>query len=71
MPARTQNDTFWILNLEAKHRPAELHDSGVFAAVEVQLTEEAIFDIVQHVAMNSIRRTLTFQLEYNHTTVMT
>lgn len=50
--------------------PAELHDGCVFAAVEIQLTEETVFDVVEHVSMHSVRRTLTLQFENNHTTVM-
>lgn len=51
--------------------PAQLHDSSVFAAVEIQLAEEAVLDVVQHVAVHGISWTFTLQLEHNHTTVMT
>lgn len=51
--------------------PAQLHDRCVLAAVEVQLSEETVFDVVQHVSVNSVGRTLTLQLEHDHTTVMT
>lgn len=51
--------------------PAQLHDSSVLAAVEVQLAEETVLDVVQHVAVHGVRRTLTLQLEHNHAAVMT
>lgn len=54
-----------------KEAPAQLHDSSVLAAVEVQLTEEAVLDIVEHVAVHGVCRTLTLQLEHNHAAVVT
>lgn len=54
-----------------KDQPAQLHDSSVLAAVEVQLTEEAVLDIVEHVTMYGVRGTLALKLEHNHTAVMT
>lgn len=54
-----------------KEQPAQLHNSSVLAAVEVQLTEEAVLDIIEHVTMYSIRGTLALKLEHNHTAVMT
>lgn len=72
---RTQfqdNKDFAVLYEHAyAHTPAQLHDSGVLAAVEVELAQEAVLDIVEHVAVYSIGRTLTLQLKHQHTTVMT
>lgn len=51
--------------------PAQLHDSGVFAAVEVELAEEAVLDVVQHVAVDGVRWTFTLQLENDHAAVVT
>lgn len=54
-----------------KEAPAQLHDSSVLAAVEVQLTEEAVLYIVEHVAVHGVCGSLTLQLEHNHPAVMT
>lgn len=54
-----------------KYLPAQLHDSSVLAAVEVQLAEETVLDVVQHISVHGICRTLTLQLEHNHAAVMT
>lgn len=59
---------FECVSMEA---PAQLHDGSVLAAVEVQLTEEAVLDIVEHVAVHGVCRTLTLQLEHDHTAVVT
>jgi hypothetical protein len=55
---------------EKSDLPPQLHHSYIFGAVEIQLTEESVLYIMQHVTMNSIGRTLTFQLKYNHPTIM-
>lgn len=54
-----------------KYLPAQLHHSRVLAAVEVQLAEETVLDIVQHVPVHCICGTLALQLENNHAAVMT
>lgn len=53
------------------HTPAQLHDGSVLAAAEVELSQEAVLDVVEHVSVHSIGRTLTLQLKNQHTTVMT
>lgn len=60
-----------LVTATIKNLPAQLHDSSVFAAVEVQLTEETILNVVQHVSMYSICWSLTLQLEHNHAAIMT
>lgn len=53
------------------HPPAQLHDSCIFTAVEIELTQESVFHIVQHVTVDGIGRTLSLQLKHQHTAVMT
>lgn len=51
--------------------PAQLHHSCVLAAVEVQLAQEAVLDVVQHVPVHGVRRALALQLEDDHAAVVT
>lgn len=61
----------WDVKTRKKSQPAQLHDGGVLAAVEVELAEEAVLDVVQHVSMHGVGWTLALQLEHNHAAVMT
>lgn len=53
-----------------RHTPTQLHDSRVLAAVEVQLAQEAVLYIVQHVAIHCVGRPLPLQLEHQHPAIM-
>ena len=50
--------------------PPQLHHSDVLGAAEIQLAEEPVLYIVQHIAMNSIGWALAFQLKHNHPAIM-
>lgn len=76
-PLRQENSVTFAWNFKkatepaaANQPPAQLHDGGVLAAVEVQLAQETLLDIVEHVAVDGVGRTLALQLEHYHAAVV-
>lgn len=57
--------------MDVRDPPAQLHDGRVLAAVEVQLAQEAVLHVVQHVAVHGVGRPLALQLEHDHAAVVT
>jgi hypothetical protein len=49
---------------------SNLHDRSVLGRCEVQLSQAAILDVVQDVAVDAVGDSFAFELEHNHTSVV-
>lgn len=50
--------------------PAQLHGGYVLGAAEVQLAQETVLNVVQHVAVHGVGGALPLQLEHDHAAIM-
>ena len=63
----THTDLYTLYRSTRAHTPAQLHDGGVLAAVEVELPKEALFHVVEHVPVT--RRTLAARASNLNTSI--